>query len=166
MQDRYGVAAVSLWFPDKDLRRNFKFIKPTDFHASYIIQWFFLALSLLVAIFATILQVKHYRSAESKKRSCKRFSFFILFEIFWPILGLYPTVFFWYEYQKNSKLMYDQLAWISSLLLYISIMKLILFILKIWFDDLKARGIENVDRFAIVSESVLEYEILRFKGKL
>ena len=61
--------------------------------------------------------------------------------------------------------MYDQFEWISSLLLYISIMKLILFILKIWFYDLKARENEYVDRFAVVFELVLEYEILRFKGK-
>ena len=62
--------------------------------------------------------------------------------------------------------MYDQLEWISSLLLYISIMKLILFILKIWLHDLKARGNEYADRFAVIFELVLEYEILRFKGKL
>jgi len=58
-------------------------------------------------------------------------TFTIVFDYFWPIIGIYPMIFVWYEYRLDSKLMYDPLPWVSGLLLYISVFKLSMFILKL-----------------------------------
>ena len=61
-----------------------------------------LCLSILVGLSATVSHVHCYCTRSEKKReegAVKTMVMLIFFEFIWPILGVYPAVFVWFEYK-------------------------------------------------------------------
>lgn len=86
----------------------------------------------------------------------------IIFEFFWPIAGIYPLIFVWYEYRLDSKLMYDPLEWVTGLLLYISIFQLVIFIAKCICIESTARKLKWTTDYPILLEVLMEYSFITY----
>ena len=86
----------------------------------------------------------------------------IFFNFIWPILGVYPAIFVWFEYKADDKLMYDPILSLVHVLLYFAFIKLILFAVKVAFIEMNYRNMKILKRYPIVTEIFLEYDIVGY----
>ena len=69
------------------------------------------------------------------KEPPKDLAFSIVMDYIWPILGVYPSIVVWFEYKVNEKLFTDPLDDIASCMIYVSVTKLYLFLITLFFMD-------------------------------
>lgn len=69
------------------------------------------------------------------KEAPKDLAFAITMDYIWPILGVYPSIVVWFEYKVNEKLFTDPLDDIASCMIYVSVTKLYLYLITLFFMD-------------------------------
>ena len=90
----------------------------------------------IAACVATVYKVIYWKDKIlEEKESLKDLTFAITMDYIWPILGVYPSICVWFEYKVNEKLFTDPLDDIASCMIYVSVTKLYLFLITLFFMD-------------------------------
>ena len=142
-----------------------QWISYSDDPQAFIMQMVVLCLSIIVGLSATISHVVHYCKTPEKQleeHAIRNMLLLIFFNFIWPILGVYPAIFVWFEYKADDKLMYDPILNLVHVLLYFAFIKLVLFGVKVAFIEMNYRNMTILKRYPIVTEIFLEYDIVGY----
>ena len=95
-----------------------------------------LIICTIAAAAATVTKIMFWRQKiASEKETYKDLAFAITMDYIWPILGVYPSIVVWFDYKVNEKLFTDPLDDIASCMIYVSVTKLYLFLVTLFFMD-------------------------------
>ena len=104
--------------------------------APFITQLFILIICTIAATAATFAKVMFWRQKiPTEKETYKDLAFAVTMDYIWPILGVYPSIVVWFDYKVNEKLFTDPLDDIASCMIYVSVTKLYLFLVTLFFMD-------------------------------
>lgn len=70
-------------------------------------------------------------------------------------------IFVWYEYRTDDKLIYDPYEWVIGLLLYLSVMKLVVFIARLFCIESQARKVGWTENWPVFLELMVDYDIVK-----
>lgn len=118
---------------DNVLQDVTQFISPSDDLTAFIVQMIVLCSSLIIGIGGAISKVVGYHRLPGKKEeenALRSLVLSIFFDYLWPIIGIYPAIFVWFEYKAAEDLMYNPIPFIINLFLYFGIIKVIFFFIK------------------------------------
>lgn len=110
-----------------------QFISPSDDLTAFIVQMIVLCSSLIIGIGGAISKVVGYCRLPGKKEeenAVRALVLSIFFDYLWPIIGIYPAIFVWFEYKAAEDLMYNPIPFIINLFLYFGIIKVVFFFIK------------------------------------
>ena len=119
---------------DNVLQDVTQFISPSDDLTAFIVQMIVLVSSLIIGIGGAISKAVGYCRIPGKKEeenAVRSLVLSIFFDYLWPIIGIYPAIFVWFEYKGAEDLMYNPIPFIINLFLYFGIIKVIFFFIKV-----------------------------------
>lgn len=150
---------------DNMLAEISQWISYADDPQAFIMQMVVLCLSIMIGLSGIISHVVHYCKTPQKKEeenAVRNMLMLIFFDFIWPILGVYPAIYVWFEYRTDDKLMYDPIMSLIYVLLYFAFIKLILFAIKVAFIEMDYRNASMLKRYPIVTEIFLEYDVVGY----
>jgi len=103
------------------------FMSPDQGAGPFYCQLIVLIICTICAIVHTWYKVDYWRDEKvpGDRETVKELTMTILFDTFWPILGVYPSIVVWFDYKVNEKLFTDPLGDIASCMIYVSVTCLI-----------------------------------------
>merc|ERR1712127_814268 len=142
-------------------------LTPKDNKGLFVAQMVVLSLCLCIGVTASVFQVQMYRAGSTgstgiRHKTLGSLLYAIVFQFIWPIAGIVPMIFIWYEYETDDKLIYEPLPFISHFLLYFLVIKLLFFVGKMYLYYLKSIDSQYLKDHPLILELFLDNDIVEF----